>query len=449
MFLMQAGFAMLCAGSIRATNVQNMLLQNMLDACGAALGFYAIGYALAYGDNESDDSTTFIGTKTYFFHDGLDSYISWFFQFAFAATAATIVVGTVAERCKMVSYFCYSFFLTSFVYPVVAHSVWDPHGFLSTQNKDPLLDIGMIDFAGSGAVHLTGGCTALVAAIILGPRIGRFYDEDGNELDEPHTFPPHSVALQVLGTFLLWFGWYGFNPGSTLSISPDGYGDIAALAAVTSTLAGASALFSALLTYYIYTDYTTGEPVFDLTYAQNGALSGLVGVTGSCAVVQPWAAVVIGIVSGFVYFLGSRALIHFKIDDAVDGIPVHFANGIWGCIATGLFADPDLVLSVYSVRKGGLFYGDADLLGVEVCGILFILGWTIFLTGPFFYTLKMTGLLRVDPEEERVGLDISKHGGSAYNVSGPDEKHLKEFERSRSLRSMSKDDSAAESPGTA
>jgi len=188
-FLMQAGFAMLCAGSVRQKNQKNIMLKNLLDACGGALGFYFLGYGFYMGDGMTEDKTGFLGTNG-FLLIGRDDYASFFFQFAFAATAATIVAGTVAERCKMEAYLCYSLFLTAFIYPVVARAGWNG-GFLS----------GCKDFAGSGIVHMTGGCTALIAAIVLGPRKGRFTDEDGKDLPEAHTFPPSSVSLQVCACF--------------------------------------------------------------------------------------------------------------------------------------------------------------------------------------------------------------------------------------------------------
>lgn len=225
---------MLCAGSVRQKNVKNILLKNMLDACGGALGFYTVGYALAFGGDQT--GTTFVGNADFALRNFEGNTAFWFFQFAFAATAATIVAGTVAERCKMAAYLCYSVFLSGFVYPVIVHSIWDDNGMLTAFRSDPFRGVGCIDFAGSGklngfvsflcetfilrllnhilsmpvnlagVVHLVGGLTALVAAIVLGPRKGRFYDDDGNPLEEPVTFPPHSVALQVLGTFILWFG---------------------------------------------------------------------------------------------------------------------------------------------------------------------------------------------------------------------------------------------------
>lgn len=434
-FFMQCGFAMLCAGSIRQKNVKNIMLKNMLDACGGAIGFWSIGYALAYGKGGR-----FVGAggDKYFLHslDVGKEYIGWFFQFTFAATAATIVAGTVAERCKMSAYLAYSLMLTAFVYPVVVHAIWSNDGFLSAFNENKLRDVGMIDFAGSGVVHMCGGTTALVAAIILGPRKGRFYDEDGNSLPKPVSFAPHSVSLQVLGTFILWVGWYGFNPGSTLGI--DGYGDVAALCAVTTTLSAACGCVSSMFTDTIIGMIRTGEAEYDLSNAMNGALGGLVGITANCSVVTPWAACVIGLVSGWVYLGASNLLVKLKIDDAVDAIPVHFFCGIWGCIATGLFAEPSRLVKAYGVADGddlhaGWFYswgrqsGDANLLLCEFLGILFIIAWCVAIMYPFFFTLNMFGMFRVDPLDEEVGLDISHHKGSAYDLDGPKKTDVEEL----------------------
>lgn len=258
-FFMQAGFAMLCAGSIRQKNVKNIILKNLLDACGGAVGFWAFGYAFAYGGaSSSTPDMDFIGNKMFFLNDE-PSYIGWFFQWAFAAAAATIVAGTIAERCKMTAYLCYSFFLTAFAYPVIVHSVWSGNGFLTAFNPEPFRDSGMIDFAGSGVVHMTGGATALVAAIVLGPRKGRFYDEDGKALEVPADFSGHSSALAVLGTFVLWVGWYGFNPGSTLAIANAGSAGVAELCAVTTTLSAACGGISAMLTDTVMGKISTGD----------------------------------------------------------------------------------------------------------------------------------------------------------------------------------------------
>jgi Amt family ammonium transporter len=268
---------------------------------------------------------------------------------------------------------------------------------------------------------MTGGATALVAAIILGPRIGRFYDEDGNALDKPHDFPPHSVALQVLGTFILWFGWYGFNPGSTLAISPSGYGDVAALCAVTTTLSAATGAVSAMFTDTLIGFISEGEAEYDLSMCMNGCLSGLVGITAGCSVVEPWAAVLIGAIAGIVYVFSSKLLVLLKIDDAVDAIPVHFFNGIWGCIATGLLAAPRHTDLAYGATNCGLFYSNANLLVNELLGVGFIILWVVGVMTPFFFGLNMLGMFRVDPLEEKVGLDISHHKGAAYDLTSPDQ----------------------------
>lgn len=448
-FFMQAGFAMLCAGSVRQKNVKNIMLKNILDACGGALGFWSVGYAFAYGGSDADKKG-FIGNTGFFlgnFTSGGD-LVSWFFQFAFAATAATIVAGTVAERCKFEAYLCYSLMLTGFVYPVVVYSIWSSSGFLTAFNNDPPFGCGMHDFAGSGVVHMTGGITALIAAKILGPRIGRFYDADGNELPEPHDFPPHSVALQVLGTFILWVGWYGFNPGSTLVIASSTAGDVAALCCVTTTIAAAAGSVSAMFTDMMLYRRKTGETMYDITMCMNGALSGLVGITAGCSIVAPWASFVIGIVAGWCYIFWSNLLVKLKIDDAVDAIPVHFGNGIWGCIAVGLFAEPERMAKAYSTApiaeggKAGWFYmwgagsGDGSLLAAQICGVLWIIGWVSVIMIPYFHLLNILGLFRVDSLEEEVGLDISHHKGAAYDLSGPTDEVKEAYELSTSQRKL-------------
>jgi Amt family ammonium transporter len=249
-YFMQPGFAMLCAGSIRAKNVKNVILWNLLDSAGGGLAYWACGWAFSYGGDDGT-GTTFVGNKNFFLM-GEVLHHQWFFQFAFASALSSIVAGTIAERTAMSAYLLYSVFLVGFVYPVVAHCFWSTNGFLSAFSPDPFWNAGIIDFAGSGPVHMTGGVTALVAAIILGPRIGRFHDEDGNPLEEPNDFPPHSVTLQFLGTFCLWFGWYGFNPGSTLAIGSAGLGEVASLAAVNTTLAACTGAVSAMFLSTLY-----------------------------------------------------------------------------------------------------------------------------------------------------------------------------------------------------
>jgi Amt family ammonium transporter len=204
-FFMQAGFAMVCAGCVRKKNLHNTVLKNLLDVCGASVAFYTVGYGLAFGGQNDNNDISFMGTTNFFATGNVEpSY--WFFQFVLSATAVTIVAGTLAERCKMAAYLWYSLFLTGFVYPITAHTIWSHKGILSASAADPYRGIGVIDFAGSGVIHLAGGSIALAATYILGPRKGRFYDEQGKPLDKPVEFPGHSIALQLLGTLILWFG---------------------------------------------------------------------------------------------------------------------------------------------------------------------------------------------------------------------------------------------------
>jgi len=431
-FFMQAGFAMVCAGCVQKKNIQNSMLKNLLDACGAAIGFYAFGYAFAFGGSTRTGSpTTFIGNSNFFLMNLEENFVYkgiipaesfWLFQFAFAATSATIVAGTLAERCQMSAYLAYSFLITSFIYPVIVHAVWSPNGFLSTDNADPLFGIGMIDFSGSGVVHTTGGITALIATRILGARRGRFHDGRGNKLPTPKKFVGHSASLQVLGTFILWFGWYGFNPGSVMFVSVTGYSHSASRAAVTTTLSAAAASVTALVANMIRTERLTGEAVYDLGYALNGALAGLVAVTAGCTVLETWVALIVGAIGGVLFYATSIGLEYFCLDDAVDAIPVHLTNGIWGCIAVGLMANPRYVVESLGLppdsdRPAGWFYewaqgsADARLLAAQIVGLLFIMAWSCALMYPFFTFIDFMGWFRSDSLEELVGLDVSYHGG--------------------------------------
>mmetsp|Transcript_7037 Transcript_7037/g.15302 ORF Transcript_7037/g.15302 Transcript_7037/m.15302 type:complete len:635 (+) Transcript_7037:405-2309(+) len=439
-FFMQSGFAMICAGCVRINNVQNTLLKNLLDACGASLGFYTVGYAFAFGGSfVGDGRTTFIGTENFFLM-GVEKDSFWLFQFAFCATSATIVAGTLAERCQMTAYLAYSIMLAAFVYPVVVHSIWSPQGFLSAHNPSPLWGSGMVDFAGSSVVHLTGGTTALIATKILGPRAGRFYDLRGRPLEDgPREMPGHSLALQCLGTFILWFGWYGFNTGSIISLTLDDHHLVVSHTAINTTLSAAAGCVMTLFLSTIVAEHFTGEVTFNLQYAMNGCLSGLVAITAGCSVVESWASIIIGLVSGALYLGCSKFLIRKRIDDAVDAIPVHMINGIWGSLSVGLFAEPSLMEKVYKTSAHvGWFYSwgqgsaDAILLACQVVGILFVIGWVVFTMTPFFWLLHYCGFLRADSLEEVVGLDVGYHGGmlrkhSNVHNSELDDKEMEEY----------------------
>lgn len=447
-YFMQPGFAMLCAGSIRAKNVKNVILWNLLDSCGGGLAFWACGFAFAYGGDD-DGPKTFIGNQNFFLTGDVQHH-QWFFQFAFACALSSIVAGTIAERTAMSAYLLYSAFLAGFVYPVVAHAFWSTNGFLSNLATDPLWNSGVIDLAGSGPVHMTGGVTALVAAIILGPRIGRFHDEDGNPLEEPNDFPPHSVTLQFLGTFCLWFGWYGFNPGSTLAISTTELGQVASLAAVNTTLAASAGAVTAMLLSTLYDIRYHGIAQWDLGYTMNGCLTGLVAITAGCATVDTWAAVVIGIFAGLFYLMGSKLLVRLRIDDAVDAIPVHMIGGAWGVIATGFFSKPERMEVAFGLGEhAGWFYewgqgsGDFTLLGIQLLAVLFIFVWTSVTMGTYFYMLNFFGLFRISRLEEEVGMDISRHKGACYNYedgSAPVAK-VNELNTSRRNKAISLDGS--------
>lgn len=410
-FFMQAGFAMLCAGSVRSKNTMNILLKNILDACAGCIAYYLFGYALAYGN--CNQPNAFCGCGNFALSAGATGdFADWsfyFFQWTFAACAATIVVGSVAERTSLLAYGCYSVFLTGFVFPVVTHWVWSSEGWLSAFNttSNRFIQTGMIDLAGSGVVHMVGGFAGLVGAWMVGPRVGRF-DENG----KPVPLPGHSATLVCLGTFMLWFGWYGFNPGSQLAIFGVNNMRSTARAAVVTTIgAGSGGVVNLYLTYF-----QTGA--WDLLACCNGLLAGLVSITGGCSVIDPWAAIIIGGVGTVIFNYGCILLEKLQIDDPLLAAPMHGFCGAWGIFAIGLFCNPRLLLESYGrdnkESKGAFFGGDGKLLGAQLLGIVTIAAWSTVLLAGVFYALHAAKMLRVDPEVELAGLDISKHGGVAY-----------------------------------
>lgn len=409
-FFMQAGFAMLCAGSVRSKNCMNILLKNVLDACFGAPVFFIFGWGFAYGAGET--TNRFIGNDDFALYDLLKdggTMHGFIFQWAFAAATATIVSGSVAERCSFQAYIAYSVFLTGFVYPVVVHWIWAPQGWLSAfaDPADRLLDTGMMDFAGSGVVHMTGGIAGLVGATIIGPRTGRF-----DSLGAPNpNFGGHSMTLVVLGTFCLWYGWYGFNPGSQLAIADANSLVVVGRAAVTTTLSGATGGITALF----ISKSTSGH--WDLSQVCNGVLAGLVSITAGCSVVEPAAAILAGFTGAFVFEGGCQLLLKLGIDDPLSASPMHGFCGAWGVLFVGLMAKEKYTQQVYgddNPRYGAFYGGGGELFACQLTGVVSITAWVCCMLGPFFYGLKLMGQLRVPQDEEEEGLDVSHHGGDAY-----------------------------------
>jgi Amt family ammonium transporter len=404
-FFMQAGFALLEAGFVRTKNVTNILTKNVLDCAMGAVAFWAVGWGLAYGYS-GDSAGAFIGNGQFFLGGSFGAdYAGWIFQFAFAATAATIVSGAMAERTAFRGYLFYTVFITAIIYPVVVHWVWSGDGWLTAFKDDPIGANGYMDFAGSGVVHMVGGFAGLMGALIVGPRLGK-YGPGG----QVNAIPGHNISIAILGMFILWFGWYGFNPGSTLGLS-GGLAALAAKVAVNTTLAaGAGATCIIFLSKLRYGKFDTGLTI-------NGALGGLVGITAPCAAVDPWAAVVIGLVAAPIVLVGVEMLDRFHIDDPVGAVSVHGFAGVWGVLSVGLFATQAGVLDhtgVESASYGLLLGGGVEQLGIQALGAASIIAWTCVTSGVLFLAIKYTVGLRVSPEEELRGLDIDEHGIEAY-----------------------------------
>ncbi|KAG2483868.1 hypothetical protein HYH03_017265 [Edaphochlamys debaryana] len=425
----------------------NILLKNILDACVGAIGFYLFGYAFAYGRKPGTDANGFIGnwnfalsytTEQSFAADGNFAGAGWqqfFFQWSFCAAATTIVSGAVAERCTFGAYVAYAFFLSSFVYPVVVHWVWASDGWLSAFNTSDggyakILKTGAIDFAGSGVVHMTGGIAALCGAAIIGPRVGRF--ESNGAVNE---MKGHSAVLVVMGTFLLWFGWFGFNPGSNLVIGSRVAAEIVSRVAVCTALGGGAGGFTMLVWKWLRTR------AWDVVAVCNGILAGLVAVTAGCAVIEPWAAIIAGAVGALVFCGADYLTLHVaKVDDPVSAFPLHGVVGAWGVLLPGLLAKGDYVEQAYGSygfgstvdeghRYGILYGGHAQVLLSQFIEVLVITAWVGALVGVFFFIVHKAGMLRVSTEEELAGLDVinyasikngKQYKGDSSNHSGSD-----------------------------
>jgi Amt family ammonium transporter len=394
---MNAGFGMLETGLCRHKNAVNILSKNLIVFALATLAFWAIGFSLMFGNGNG-----FIGGGGFFlsspdaatygldpFPEGLPIPVFFLFQVAFAATAATIVSGAVAERVHFVAFLIFSLLLVGLSYPITGHWVWSEDGWLDA--------FGFSDFAGSTVVHSVGGWAALVGAAMLGPRIGKY--QNGQSM----AIPGHNMSIAMLGCLILWIGWFGFNPGSELAAN-----EAVPYIAVTTNLAAAAGGVAATITSWIM----SGKP--DLSMIINGILAGLVGITAGCADVGYWGAVIIGLVAGILVVFSVFFFDSIKIDDPVGAISVHLVNGAWGTLAVGLFA-----------LDGGLFFGGgAQLLIAQIVGILAIGAFTVVASAIFWSILKATVGIRVSEEDEIIGLDIAEHGMEAYSGFIKESGHL-------------------------
>ena len=404
-FFMQAGFAMVETGFTRAKNAGNIIMKNLMDFCIGTVVFVLLGFGLMMSEDYvlglfGKPNLAILTDFGAFLESGAAP--SFVFNLVFCATAATIVSGAMAERTKFLSYCIYSGVISLFVYPVEAGWVWNSQGWLA--------QMGFHDFAGSAAIHSVGGVTALIGAIMVGPRLGKYVKDPGGKVKKVHAIPGHSITLGALGCFILWFGWYGFNGAAAWD------GNSLASIFVTTTVAPAVATCVTM----IFTWVKNGKP--DVSMCLNGSLAGLVGVTAGCDAVDAFGSAVIGIVSGILVVVAVELLdLKLHIDDPVGAVGVHFANGVWGTLAVGLLANPKAPAGL----EGLCYTGSFRLFGVQLLGIAAILAWTgvmMFLT---FTVIKKTVGLRVTEEEEIKGLDSTEHGlPSAYADFLPAVEHL-------------------------
>ena len=395
-FFMQAGFAMVESGFTRAKNAVNILMKNLMDFSVGTLAFFLVGFGLMFGETNGLFGTSLFGLKGVTGNDWTFTFL--IFQTVFAATAATIVSGAMAERTKFVSYLAYSFLISLVIYPVFGSWAW---GSLLAGNGwlENLGTGAFCDFAGSTVVHSVGGWLALAGAIVLGPRIGK-YGPDG----KPRAILGHNLPLAALGVFILWFGWFGFNPGSTTT----GDGSIGRIA-VTTNIAAAAGAILAMATAWLF----FGKP--DASMALNGGLAGLVGITAGCATVTPFGALWIGAIAGILVVLSVLFIDHIlHVDDPVGAVSVHGVCGAWGTLACGLF-NAEKALNIGNANSGVLYGGGISQLVSQIIGVGAAFAWAFGLGLVLFFLLKKTIGLRVTEEEELRGLDIGEHGMEGYN----------------------------------
>jgi Amt family ammonium transporter len=400
-FIMQAGFALVETGLTRAKNATNITMKNMMDFCFGAIAYWVVGWGLMYGKDALGGlvgSSEFLNGPMSIDEDSASFYRTWFFQVVFAATAATIVSGAMAERTQFKSYLIYTAFISAIIYPIQGHWIWSSDGWLAK--------LGFHDFAGSTVVHSVGGWAALVGAIVLGPRIGKYVKGDDGKISVK-AIPGHNIPYAALGVFLLWFGWYGFNGASTataISISDIWSGLTISRVCVITTLGASAGAIAALTLSWIWFK----KP--DVSMTLNGALAGLVSITAPCAVVSPAAAVLIGLVGGCLVVIAVEFIDKvLHIDDPVGATSVHLVCGIWGTISVGLWGNVEGVAV-------GLFYGGGMAqLGKQLIGVASVGVWTIITSFILFLSIKAIFGLRVKPKEEKMGLDLSEHQSEAYS----------------------------------
>ncbi len=379
-FQMEGGFALLEAGFIRSKNSISIIAKIMIDIMFGGIAFYVVGFGIAYGANEyfgivdvSRLGLT-IGDSTF-----------WFIQMGFAIAAISIVSGAIAERMKIWAYAVFVTVFCAVMYPVVAGWVWSPEGWLAAR--------GFNDFAGSAAVHAMGGFAALAGAIVLGPRIGK-YNEDGSS----NAIPGHNLTLAAVGAFILWFGWFGFNPGSTLAAVGNWelIGKVATNTFLASAMGGIATMVYTLIRY----------KKVDITMVINGVLAGLVAITAGCNVVSPNSALVIGLFAGVIVDVAVACIDKMRIDDPVGAVAVHGFNGVWGTLAVGIFAE----------EKGLFATGSFEFLGVQALGVFVIAGLSFVVTFTLFTIMKKTFGIRVSRNEELAGIDAAEYGVEAYTT---------------------------------
>jgi Amt family ammonium transporter len=385
-FLMEGGFALLEAGFVRAKNAMSIIAKVIIDIAFGGIAFYIVGFGIAYGTSNGWFAFDMGITDNDL---GLELTVSnklfWFIQLGFAIAAISIVSGAVAERMKVWAYALFVVIFCALMYPLAANWVWNPNGWLAIR--------GFNDFAGSAAVHAMGGFAALAAAIVLGPRLGK-YDQNG----KPVAIPGHNLPLAAVGCFILWFGWFGFNPGSTLGAV--GNWELIGTVATNTFLASAAGGISTI----VYTYFKYGQ--IDITMTINGVLAGLVAVTAGCNVVEPISAIIIGLIAGVLVDVAVIYIDKIRIDDPVGAIAVHGVNGLFGTIAVGLFA-----------TEGGLFFGGGvDLLITQAIGVLAIGTFSFIMTFIVLKIMKKTIGIRVDRSEENAGIDAVSFGVEAYTT---------------------------------